>query len=265
MTFSFDLISDLHLETWPDRGFDWTGMATSQFALVAGDIAKDRAVVIKTLEHLARCYRMVFYIDGNEEHKQFMSDLSYSYRDLSKSLNRLHNVTYLQENVAVLGHVAILATNGWWSFDADPYIDVAQCEAWWHERMLITGYPSNADIVRELSRTDASYMLRSVEKLQRHQDVKHIVLMTHTVPRSDLIDHDLDLEGNYRFNCMTNSLMDAALLRDSERKIHTWCFGHYHSHVDRMLEGVRYVNNCRGRGDTEYRQPVYYPKRIEIV
>ena len=40
MKFAFDLISDLHIETWPD--FDWTGQATSPYCVVAGDVARDR-------------------------------------------------------------------------------------------------------------------------------------------------------------------------------------------------------------------------------
>ena len=40
MEFAFDLISDLHVNTWPK--FDWTGIATSPVAIVAGNIACDR-------------------------------------------------------------------------------------------------------------------------------------------------------------------------------------------------------------------------------
>ena len=36
MQVTFDLISDLHIETWPGD-FDWTGMGTSQFCIVTGD------------------------------------------------------------------------------------------------------------------------------------------------------------------------------------------------------------------------------------
>ena len=40
MSFAFDLISDIHAETWPD--FDWTGKATSAYCVVAGDLARDK-------------------------------------------------------------------------------------------------------------------------------------------------------------------------------------------------------------------------------
>ena len=48
MTFAFDLISDLHQETWPE--FNWENQATSPFCVVAGDIGDDRQQIIKTLK-----------------------------------------------------------------------------------------------------------------------------------------------------------------------------------------------------------------------
>lgn len=262
MSLSFDLISDVHHETWDQ--FDWTGQATSPFAVVAGDLAVDRDILAKTLEHLSQFYRMVFYIDGNDEHKLFMADLGHSYKTLNRVMRRLKNVVYLQENVVVMNGVALLATNGWWGFDADQSIDEEQTHHWWQQKMFKDGFDADSNMVKELSRTDAAYIIRSVQRLQLHQDVKHIVIVTHTVPRSDLIDHDIDLAGNYRFNCMVNSLMNLALPNDTENKLHTWCFGHYHLPVDRVIDDIRYVNNCRGRGNTDFKQSVYYPKRIEI-
>lgn len=259
MRISFDLISDLHIETWDS--FDWTGQATSPFCIVAGDVAKDRTIVLETLEHLNQCYRMVFYIDGNDEHKYYMDDVGRSYRELAASIDALDNVVYLQDNVVIMDGIALIGTNGWWGFDFDPNIDINQTKYWWEEQQVD---PTNARIVEDLSRTDAAFLIKSIQRLQRHQDVRHIVVVTHTVPRYDLISHDLQLEGTYRFNCMGNSLMELAQHADTESKLHTWCFGHYHNSVDRFVNGVRFINNCRGRGDTEHSNPVYYPRRIEL-
>ena len=46
MQFAFDLISDLHVETWDS--FDWTGQATSPYCVVAGDVARDRQRLLDT-------------------------------------------------------------------------------------------------------------------------------------------------------------------------------------------------------------------------
>ena len=89
-------------------------------------------------------------------------------------------------------------------------------------------------------------------------------MVTHTVPDPALIAHDIDLEGTMKFNVMGNRLMMQAMAQDTENKIHTWCFGHYHGSVDQFRSNIRFVNNCRGRSGTMYSQHVYHPKRILI-
>lgn len=263
MTFAFDLISDLHIETW-DQEFHWSGQPTSPYCVVAGDVGRDRLQVIRTLRHLGQCYQAVFYIDGNDEHVNYWDDLSQSYVDLTRRIKNIPNVVYLQDNVVVINGVAILGTNGWWGFDFDLGINPSDTAKWYQEKWDNLVPHMTLQAISRLSNNDAVYMSSSVRRLQTHGDVKHIVMVTHTVPRVDLIDHDIELEGSYRLNCMGNRDMLAALDSDTAGKIHTWCFGHYHLPIDQQREGVRYVNNCRGRGDTSYCQWAYQPRRIEI-
>lgn len=260
MTFAFDLISDLHVETW--GGFDWTDQPTSPYCVVAGDVSRDHNIVIETLKHLSRCYATVFYIDGNDEHRHHLSDLAASYRNLRHGIDQLNNVVYLQDNVAIVNGVAVLATNGWWSYDFDRDIDYDQTKTWYCGYVQST--QSNADAITGIAYHDAAYMINSVKKLQTHQEVRSIVLVTHTVPAAWLCNHDLDLAGHPRFNCMGNPHIQQALDEDTEGKIRVWAFGHYHRPVDRDLAGIRYVSNPKGRGNTPWSQPAYYPKRIEV-
>lgn len=260
MTFSVDLISDLHIETW--QSFDWTGQATSPYCIVAGDIAKDQEIVCETLEHLGHCYSAVFYIDGNDEHKYNMEDIGSSYKLLNQNVRGITNVVYMQDNVVIINGVAILATNGWWTFDLDPALDYDQSTVWLQHKSNYS--QSTTDSIAGIAFNDAAYMINSIRKLQTHRDVRSIICVTHTVPAPWLVNHDMDLVDTWRFNCMGNPHMQKVLAEDTERKIHTWCFGHYHMPVDRYNDGIRYVNNCRGRGDTEYKQSVYFPKRIVV-
>ena len=261
MSLAFDLISDLHIETWSTE-FDWTYQATSPVCVVAGDVCRDRDVLIRTLKHLGKCYQAVFYIDGNDEHHSHLEDLGHSYSELAQRLRRIPNVVYLQDNVVIVDGVAILGTNGWWGFDFDLGIDPEQAAQWAQERYCISD-DSTKGIAR-MSNTDATYMISSVARLQTHKDVKKIVMVTHTVPDPALVAHDIDLDGTMRFNTMGNRLMMQAMAADTENKLHTWCFGHYHGSVDQVRSGIRFVNNCRGRGDTPYAKSVYYPQRIII-
>ena len=260
MQFAFDLISDLHVETWDP--FDWYGQATSPVCVIAGDVCRDRPTLLKTLRHLGQCYQVVFYIDGNDEHVDFLETLDASYADLADEIQKIPNVVYLQNNVIVVDGVAIVGTMGWWSFDFDLGIDSDQAESWYRDKFNVSSQATHT--IRQTALGESLYMGASVKRLQTHQDVKKIVMVSHTVPDPALVSHDIDLAGSYRMNTMGNRYMMQALAADTEKKIHTWCFGHYHGSVDQVRSGVRFVNNCRGRGDTPYSQHVYYPRRIVI-
>jgi hypothetical protein len=260
MTFAFDLISDLHVETWDS--FDWTDQPTSPYCVVAGDVSRYPDQVAKTLSHLSECYAGVFYIDGNDEHRLSLEDLGGSYRELKKQLDTIKNVVYLQDNVVIINGVAILSTNGWWSYDFDPIQEYEHCQSWYKE--YAQSSQSSADAITGIAYHDAAYLTNSVRKLQTHQEVKSIVIVTHTLPGAWLCNHDLDIANTPRMGSMGNPHLQQALDEDTENKIKVWAFGHYHRPVDREFSGIRYVSNPRGRGNTPWSQSAYYPKRIEV-
>ena len=260
MTFAFDLISDLHVETW--NKFDWTGQPTSPYCVVAGDVSRDHDLVFSTLEHLNECYAGVFYIDGNDEHRYNLEDLGGSYRSLKNKITKLDSVVYLQDNVVIINGIAILATNGWWTFDLDTELDHDTCQEWWCDYTQSSLSAANA--VSGIAYHDAAYLRNSIKKLQTHQEVKSIVVVSHTLPAAWLCNHDPDLVNTPRFNSLGNPYLQSALNEDTEKKIKVWAFGHYHRSIDRDHAGVRYVSNPRGRGDTPWSQPAFYPKRIEV-
>jgi hypothetical protein len=260
MIFAFDLISDLHIESW--SSFDWTGRPTSPFCIVAGDVARDRAVLRDTLDHLGQCYQAVFYIDGNDEHRYHLNDIAGSYQQLEAQIQDIENVVFLHNNVVIVNGVAIVATNAWWTWDYDPSFEVDHC---YHCFCQFTDCDQHVpEVITGLARADAEYLKLGIQKLQRHQDVRSIVLVTHTVPYHHMVEHDLDLNGSWKINGQGNSLIDQALDADLENKVTHWCFGHYHGRVDQTINGIRYVNNPRGRGDTQWRNMAFEPLRVEI-
>jgi predicted phosphodiesterase len=261
MTFAFDLISDLHVETWDS--FDWTSQATSPYCVVAGDVARNRQLLLDALTHLGQCYPGgVFYVDGNEEHKDYLDNLGASYHDLAKDINAIPNVVYMQDNVIIVNGVAILGTNAWWTYDFDTTISVDASIQHIQDHFGIDN--SAATNIMGVAYNDAAYMINSVRKLQTHQEVGAIVIVSHTVPAPWIINHDPDLVDTWRFNGMGNSQITRAIDEDTENKIKMWCFGHYHKPVNQQLGGIRYMSNPRGRGNTPWCQAAYYPKRIEI-
>jgi len=261
MQVAFDLISDLHVETW-DEPFEWTGMGTSMIAVVAGDVSRDRDIVRSTLAHLGKCYKAVIYIDGNDEHRWNLDNLGESYQTLADELADIENVIYLQDNVVVIDGVGFIGTNSWWTYDFDNSDSYDSSKQWFAERYNID--LTTANNVEAMALHDVKYLTKSIKRLQTHQDIKELVVVTHTPPDPELLAHDPELEGTHMLNCSGNSHILKAFVEDTESKINTWCFGHYHGDVDKRLHGVRFVNNCRGRSGTPWSKSVYQPKRIVV-
>ena len=181
---------------------------------------------------------------------------------ISKSIKDIPDVVWLQDNTLLIDGVAFVGTNGWTNFDFDNDLSYADSKRWFEERHKIDMFAGQT--IEAMAMSDAGFLCKTVEKLQTHVDVKHIVLVSHFVPDVNLIRHDVSLEGSHILNCSGNSFLNRCLEEDLENKIHTWCFGHYHSDIDKEINGVRYTNNARGRAGTDWCKHVYYPKRIAI-
>jgi predicted phosphodiesterase len=262
MKIHFDLISDLHVDTW-DEEFSWEGKATSLYAVVAGDISRDRSQLRPVLEEISKHYVMTMFVDGNDEHRWTLDNLAESYKTLKKELAGIPNFIWLQDDSLVIDNIGFIGTNGWTSFDFAEDNSYLENKKWMEQTYKISMFAGQQ--IEAMAMQDAGFLVKTVEKLQRHPDVKKIVVVTHFVPNVNLINHDIQLVNQpSRLNTTGNSFLSRCLEEDHEQKIDTWCFGHYHSDVDRVLNGVRYVNNCRGRGGTNWCKPVYYPKRIEV-
>lgn len=259
MKLAFDLISDLHVDSHLE--FNWKNQATSPICIVAGDVSHDHAQVRHVLAHLGQNYQAVFYIDGNDEHRNHLETLDDSYSTLEKVVTGIKNVTYMRDNVVIINGVAIIATNAWWTFDWSTKFSVEETKAGVESHYGITDVGTS--LIEETARSDAVYLNRSIAKMQTYNDVKKIVLVTHTVPKGEFIENDPDL-NNYRINSSINKYITVGLQNDTEKKVSTWCFGHYHWPVNQELNGIRYVCNPRGRLNSPWHRNPYYPVRVKV-
>ena len=107
----------------------------------------------------------------------------------------------------------------------------------------------------------ATFLSDVVASMQEEEHVQEIVIVTHTMPRADLVIPMFD--DLVDWGKSGNAAMSQVLDHDPNGKISTWCFGHMHDyHIDTRKDGVRYVSHPRGRPDDAV-FPIYYPKRID--
>lgn len=226
---TIDIISDLNLNNKND--FDWDNRATSLFCIVSGNISSDLTIIEHVLDILDKSYKGVFYIDGKLEHKN-IDDYDKTVSSIKAICEKKKNVIYLFNNLVILNSIALLACNGWFdSLDKDRNSDE---------------YFKKHDFRVH----DVGYVANTIKSLQRHKDVKKIILISGTVPLSKL-----------RFTNSVNTTDfdgDICLTLDTEKKVSTWIYGGTELVTDIFIDRVRFINNSKLDN-----QP-YWPKAIEV-
>lgn len=230
MKINFDFISDLNLS--PGETLNWDGKATSLYCLIGGNISSDSKTLSAFLSTLSKCYQGIFFIAGTLEYKD-VENIDKRTNEINRLCKKIKNVVFLQNNVVVIEGIAILGANGW---SNEAIVDG------------ITDYENH-----ELQKfEDISYLKLTIEKLQKHLDVKKILVMTNSVPNEHLY-----------FGEIPKSIADEApltlcLLADLEKKVSHWAFGTHKKIVDTVIHNINYLNN------PYYSSSTYWAKRIEI-
>ena len=228
MKIGFDVIGDLHLS--PDDKFDWENKATSLYCLVTGNISSDVRTVISTLAHLSKHYQGVFYSIGPLEYNS-EGDIHARTEAISKACRRIRNVAVLHQHVVIIDGVAVLGCNGWFG-DAPETHDID--EARFHQI------------------EDLRYLVNSIEKLQKHLDVKKIMIVSGSVPDPGLYfgEAPKGIEKQIPLNITLDS--------DTQHKISHWVFGSHKKIVDITHNNINYLNNpyCKNTP--------YWARRIEV-
>lgn len=228
MEIGFDVISDLNLE--PDDNFNWEGKVTSLYCIVAGNISSDLRTVWQTLLHLSRLYQGVFYVTGSLEYKDSTNFESRT-REILRLCSKVPNLAVLHHHVVIIDGLAILGCNGY-SNDNENF----------DQRNEFTALSQKLE--------DLKYLRKSVGKLQKHLDVKKIMIVTNAVPRNELYFGENQSAEDFE--------LDMCRAEDTEMKISHWVFGTYKKIVDTTIDSINYVNN------PYYQIKPYWAKRINV-
>lgn len=225
----FDVVGELFIE--PNDSFNWENKATSLYCIVTGNVSSDLRTLTQVLAHLSKYYQGVFYVPGVLEYKT-TEDIATRTNEISQICSQIPNVILLHQTVIVVDGIAIIGVNGW--SDA-----------------------GSVDTIAEMMRTaaryeDTKYLTATLGKLQRHLDVKKIIVVTNAVPREELYFGEEPVVV-YDQIPLTNTLHV-----DTEHKVNHWVFGTYTKIVDTALSNIQYLNNpYLGKNP-------YWPKRLTV-
>lgn len=210
----FDIISDLNLK--PDDSFNWENKATSLYCIVAGNISTNLRTVIQVLLHLSSKYQGVFFAPGKLEYET-ADNFAKRTEELTSIAQGIPNLVMLYQNVIVVDGVAILGTNGWGNIG----------ESLDNRNLAMTAAKYE----------DFTYLLKCLEKLQKHLDVKKIVVVTSAVPNEELYF------GEKPDDVVDQIPLSEILHADTEKKVTHWVFGTYNKPVDTVINNIHYLSN----------------------
>jgi hypothetical protein len=162
-----------------------------------------------------------------------VEDISKRTDEIFKITKSLSSVVMLHHHVVIIDSVAIVGANGWY------------------------GSSPSADMKNEISidnqrYEDLYYLKSTIEKLQKHLDVKKIMIVSNSVPgiylyfgeEPSFVESQLPLE--------------LVLPSDTEKKVSNWIYGTYGKIVDTTINDINYVNN------SYYKRKPYWAKRKEV-
>jgi Calcineurin-like phosphoesterase len=258
----FDLISDLHLDFWPEEEhITWDGLGTSLIAVVLGDVSFEFEKTYKTIVDISKHYKFVIFVEGNHEHNNHCGIQEHN-RLLKQELSKYQNICYLNRSAIVVDGFAFVGANGWWTFDfMEPEISREDAYMYFLNNNIFSE-PFMHEIY-EAAADDARIMSEIVARLTVDPAVSEIVLLTHTAPLFDFKDLQQPQHPAHYARCGSSHLKNVIDF-DVNGKVKTWCFGHVHQNFDEVRDNIRYVCHPRGRKDDSPNNVFYYPKRIDL-
>lgn len=230
-------ISDLHTDFRENRAaLERAPMSghRDDVLIVAGDVADSETVLRETLELLAGRFREVFFVPGN--HELWVRGEERDSMEKFQAVLRICDQAGVRTAPARVGNAWVVPLFSWYdaSFDVNGEGAADELEAW--ADRYFTRWPAG------LGPVDAAFLAMNEPHVRRYD--APVVTFSHFVPRPELVPSVKYL----RFRglpLVAGSLGIEAQVRAIGARVHV--FGHTHIPEDRVLEGVRYVQNYFSR------------------
>ena len=228
----FQLFDSYHIKLCLNRKycmFKPENLEPADYLLVCGDLAHEqtyRIVYNELKERTRHLFKDVFFVKGNHDYWWFPNPGQTYTKDFPKSpvLNDRYVEKDLGDNVILLGCTLNSPVSEENKFHVLRMNDYRYSPGW------------TVDKVNEMYQQDSNWLR---EKVKQYSG-KKIVIMTHHLPRKELI------EGRYSKSGGLNAAYAVLDGSCDDIKPTVWCCGHSHAYVEMNIDGVRYIRNPIG-------------------
>lgn len=246
---SMDIVSDLHVDYWESNPYDWSANRTSDFVIIAGDVADTIEATLRELRIACQVYKTVMYVHGNHEATAFYGNLRETNERIAYGMRGYSNFVYLCNEDFVLGDTIFVGACGWWDF-ATPDSENRFDSSW-----TMVNRPT---VIRNVIRSAHNDYEQLKERVHRHPD-KRVCIVTHTVPVIDPIIDPNNVFVGQICNSMMREFMNAP-------NVTHFVFGHHHrpTGIDTEVQGKRLISNPRSRPD-DFHRVTYAPLIVDFA
>ncbi|HEX2202104.1 MAG TPA: metallophosphoesterase [Longimicrobium sp.] len=234
-------VSDLHADFRENRA-RLDDVSTTEFRhdalIVAGDVADSIDVLTETLGHLKARFAEVFFVPGNHELWVRGSAAAADSVEKFHAVLKACDAAGVRTRPARVGGTWVVPLFGWYHADFDVSREgrEEELEAW--SDRYFCRWPEN------VGRPDRYFLTLNEPHVRRYD--APVVTFSHFVPRPELVPPVRYLRFKGLPLVAGTALLDQQLRRIGA-SVHV--FGHTHITEDRVIDGVRYVQNwLRGGG-----------------
>ncbi|VVU94833.1 Calcineurin-like phosphoesterase [seawater metagenome] len=270
-----DLVSDLHVDQWShiyktkypcgqvkEYPFKFA-LSDSKYLVIAGDICDNLEDSIKYVNDISQYYEKILFVDGNHEHVYAYPKL-FDKKKISKMINN-NKVIYLPDNSYKIKDTVFIGSCGWWDYNDSNPRNIQNCldyfKDWikdFTEKETLTFINS----VIQKSKEEYQYLNSELQKYEKDETVKNVIIVTHTLPSKKYCDRNDNQEFNTDdFSSQYNTKFKKLL---NYRKISHWFFGHTHKQWDDKVDNIHFISNPRGRPE-DFNREEYFIKQISII
>lgn len=269
-TIKLDIVSDLHIDQWSldykniypcgtikDKPYEFK-QSNSDYLIVAGDISDNLEDSITYLNQISKFYKKILFVDGNHEHVHKYPNLYNN--DEIQSLITNNKLVYISKTPFKINETIFIGNCGWWDYNNLNPDNIEKLKDYFKNWIPHFTKEDNMTFVKNvIEKSQDNYLtIKSlIDKYEKNNTIKNIVIITHTVPRKKYCDTYMSSDG---YPSQHNSKF-TNLFKNS--KISHWIFGHTHQHWYDTYNNIQFISNGRGRPD-DFDREEYKPLQIEI-
>lgn len=269
----FDIVSDLHIDHWSknykspyvhghivDKPYELS-YTKSDYLIVAGDVADDLDSTLDYLNKASIYYKKILFVDGNHEHVNKYPEL-YSTKYINSLVNN-DKLIYLSNSPYIINNTAFIGCCGWWNYDNNNNESIIANYDYFNNWINHFKIKENKDFINNViiqAKNEYNYLNDLLKKYTDDENIKNVVIVTHTLPISKYCDTPLDSFNTSSSSTEYNTDFSKLL---QYKKISHWIFGHTHKQYEETINNIKFICNPRGRPN-DFNRLTYNLKTLVI-